>query len=129
MTYCCEKCKIPREEKAFYTHRDGIQKYPICKECLKSFVNDEDPDTYLPILEWLNMPYFKDEWWKIKERCIQLFGESRTGISTLGRYLAKMKLCSFRSWTWKDNRKIEEIYQTKRTDNFRYMLARKLGDA
>ena len=120
MARYCEKCGTFREEDMFYTHRDSVQKYPICKVCLKNIVDNEDPNTYLPILEWLNMPYFKDQWWRIKEKY--------PGVSALGRYLSRMKLASFKSWTWQDNERIEELYQECRTRVFRYALNRKIGD-
>ena len=68
-----------------------------CKECYLSIVNNNDPDTFLPILQHFNVPYIKDQWNRTCE-----YAQGRPG-SVLGRYLSKMKLCAYYEFEFKDS--------------------------
>jgi hypothetical protein len=54
-------------------------------------VNNWDPETYLWILQEIDIPYIPDEWNKL----LATYGKEReklTGTTILGRYISKMKL-------------------------------------
>ena len=60
-----------------------------CKKCMTMHVDNWNPDTYLWILQDVDVPYIPDEWNKLMAKyCTP--GKKVTGTTILGRYLAKM---------------------------------------
>ena len=54
-------------------------------------IDNWKPETYLPILKEVDVPYIPDEWNKL----LASYGRDRskvTGMTIFGRYLAKMRL-------------------------------------
>ena len=98
-TFYCEKCNRTMDEKQFYS-TNNLEKYPegklnMCKSCITMHVDNWDPDTYLWILQEVDVPYIPDEWNGLLAR----YGTDRkkvTGTTILGRYLSKMKLKQYR---------------------------------
>ena len=115
----CEKCGRTMNEDQFYTSRN-LEKYPNggkmrqCKKCMTLHVDNWDPETFKPILQDVDVPYIKDEW----DGLLQKYGQDPsklTGMTILGRYLAKMKLKQYNMYYWKDTEKLaEEALQKKR---------------
>ncbi len=91
----CSKCKRTKDEKNFYKS-NNLEKYPegylnLCKECLTMHVDNWNPDTFMWILQDCDVPYIAEEWNKL----LASYGKNRaevTGMTIIGRYLAKMKL-------------------------------------
>ena len=60
----CEKCNRTMDESNFYTSKNLV-KYPNggrlnqCKKCLTMHVNNWEPETFLWILEELDLPYIE----------------------------------------------------------------------
>ena len=108
--FYCKKCNKPRKENHFYKS-NNLEKYPeekldICKDCLTRHVDNWDPDTYLWILQECDVPYVPDEW----NSLLAKYGKDRskmTGVTILGRYLAKMKLKQWKDYRWKDTEFIQ----------------------
>lgn len=78
-------------------------------------VDNWNPDTYLWILQEVDVPYVPEEWNKL----LATYGKDKTkltGMSILGRYLSKMKLKQYKDYRWEHtehlqalaNKKIEE---------------------
>lgn len=97
---------------------NNTEKYPnggkinICKKCLTMFVDNWNPETYLWILQELDVPYIPDEWMGLLEK----YGKDKskvTGLTILGRYLSKMKLKQWKDYRWKDNDFIQELKNAK----------------
>ena len=115
----CEKCGRTMNEDQFYTSRN-LEKYPNggkmrqCKKCMTLHVDNWDPETFKPILQDVDVPYIKDEW----DGLLQKYGQDPsklTGMTILGRYLAKMKLKQYNMYHWEDTEKLaEEALQKKR---------------
>lgn len=117
--FYCEKCKKTMRGSEFYLS-NNTEKYPdrvipICKKCLTMHVDNWNPDTYLWILQEVDVPYIPEQWNKL----LAAYGKDRskvTGMTILGRYLATMKIKQYKDWRWKDteflqqqaNNKIEE---------------------
>jgi hypothetical protein len=62
-------------------------------------VDNWNPDTYLWILQEIDVPYVPDEWNKLLAK----YGQDKkklTGLSILGRYLSKMKLKQYSVYRW-----------------------------
>lgn len=93
------------DESNFYTYKDG-RKFELCKKCTTMHINNWEPDTYLWILEKLDVPYIKKEWDVILEKAYQKDPKKITGMSVLGKYLSKMKLKQWKEYGWADSEKI-----------------------
>lgn len=113
----CEKCHKTLKRSEFYLS-NNLEKYPnggtipICKKCLTMHVNNWNPETYLWILQEVDVPYIPDEWNGLLAR----YGTDRrkvTGTTILGRYLSKMKLKQYRDWRWKDTEYLQELDHKK----------------
>lgn len=113
----CERCKKTLKIDNFYTSKN-FEKYPddgklnICKQCITAHVNNWDPETYLWILQEIDIPYIPDEWNKL----LATYGKEReklTGTTILGRYISKMKLKQWKDYRWKDNDFIQELALNK----------------
>lgn len=61
MGIVCEKCMKVRQEKDFYTYKDG-NKTEMCKDCLTLHVDNFNPDTFLWLMEKMDVPYIPSEW-------------------------------------------------------------------
>ena len=102
----------------FYTS-NNLEKYPNeggltqCKKCVTMHVDNWNPDTFLWILQEVDVPYIQDEWISLMER----YAKDRskvTGMSIVGRYLSKMKLKQFKDYRWKDTEFLQELADTKK---------------
>ena len=115
--YYCEKCNRTMSANEFYTS-NNLEKYPDggklkqCKKCITMHVDNWNPDTYLWILQEIDVPYVPDEWNKLMATYAR--DKSKvTGVSILGRYLSKMKLKQFKDYRWKDNEFLQELNNSK----------------
>ena len=96
MNCYCEKCGRTMDSSQFYVS-NRLDRYPNggvlpqCKKCLTLHVNNWYPETYLWILEEINVPYIKEQWDKLLEK-YATDPKKVTGMTVLGRYLSKMKL-------------------------------------
>ena len=116
--YYCEKCKRTMGETEFYSS-NNLEKYPNdgklrqCKKCITMHVDNWNPDTYLWILQEIDVPYIPEEWNKLMMTYAK--DKSRvTGTTILGRYLSKMKLKQFKNYRWKDTEFLQEMAEKKR---------------
>lgn len=116
-TYYCEKCNRTMNGTEFYSS-NNLEKYPndgkfpVCKKCMTMHVDNWNPDTYLWILQEVDVPYVPDEWNKLMEK----YGrdpQSMTGMTILGRYLSKMKLKQFKDYRWKDTEFLQQMANNK----------------
>ena len=108
----CKKCGRNMEEKEFYLSRN-VEKYPpdgrldMCKKCLTMHVDNWDPETYKWILQEIDVPYIKEEWDKILEKWVDNPSEL-TGMTILGRYLAKMRIVQYKNKRYADSEAMAE---------------------
>lgn len=115
-TYYCEKCNRTMKEDQFYMSHN-LEKYPEgklkqCKKCISMHIDNFNPDTYTWILQECDVPYIPDEWNKL----LAVYGKDKsklTGMTILGRYLAKMRLKQFKDYRWKDNEFLQELNNSK----------------
>lgn len=112
----CEKCNRTMNSTEFY-QSNNLEKYPNkylnqCKKCLTMHVDNWDPDTYLWILQEVDIPYIPDEWNKL----LSSYGKDKskmTGTTILGRYISKMKLKQWKQYRWKDTEFLQELANNK----------------
>ena len=116
-TYYCERCNRTMSEENFYTS-NNFEKYQpdgklhMCKKCATAHINNWDPDTYLWILQEIDVPYVPDEWNKL----LMKYGQNRaklTGMTILGRYLSKMKLKQYKEFRWEHTEFLQEQANAK----------------
>ena len=112
----CTKCGRTKSVEDFYISNNK-EKYPDghinqCKKCLTMHVDNWDPDTYLWILQDIDVPYIPDEWNKL----LATYGKDKskiTGLTIVGRYLSKMKLKQYKDFRWKDTDFLQEMANKK----------------
>ncbi len=113
----CSKCGRTKSSEEFYIS-NNLEKYPNegklnqCKKCLTMHVDNWDPDTYLWILQEIDVPYIPDEWNKL----LATWGKDKskiTGLTIVGRYLSKMKLKQYKDFRWKDSDFLQEMANKK----------------
>lgn len=111
--YYCQRCNRTMRSDEFYTS-NNLEKYPddgklnYCKKCITAHVDNWDPETYLWILQEIDVPYIPDEWNKL----LATWGRDKskiTGLTILGRYLSKMKLKQYKDFRWKDTEYLQEL--------------------
>ena len=116
--YYCEKCSKTMGAEQFYTSNNLI-KYPndgklnLCKKCLTMHLDNWNPDTFLWILEELDVPWVPDEWNAVMAKYAK-DPTKLTGTSILGRYLSRMKLKQYKDFRWADNAFVQELLDNKK---------------
>lgn len=101
----CMKCGKIKPDNKFYTYRSG-DKVEMCKDCLTMHVDNFDPETYLWILEKMDVPYIEGEWNAIREKEFAKDPAKMNGMSVIGRYLSKMKLKQHKDYRWADTERL-----------------------
>ena len=109
----CARCGKQMDEINFYTYPNG-QKTQYCKDCFTAHIDNFDPETFLWILEKMNVPYIEEEWNKIRDKAYAKNPNKMTGKSVLGKYLSQMKLKQWKKYTWADTEKLKEETQRKK---------------
>ena len=110
--YRCEKCDKLMNEIQFYTYRDG-RKTELCKKCLTMHIDNYDPETFLWLLEKVDVPYVPSEWNTIREKAFAKDPYKMNGMSVFGKYLSKMKLKQWKDFTWADTEKLQAEMEAK----------------
>ena len=115
-SFYCEVCNKTMAEEQFYGS-NNFEKYPEgklhkCKKCITMHVDNWNPDTYLWILQEVDVPYVPEEWNKL----LASYGKDRskvTGMTILGRYLSKMKLKQYKDYRWEHTEHLQNITNKK----------------
>lgn len=116
MQYFCKTCKRTMDESNFYSSFD-LEKFPSgkldeCKKCSTMMVNNFDPDTFIPLLEKIDIPYLPDAWMElVKKYCKD--PTKVTGMTVIGRYISKMRLKQHRDYRFKDSEYLQNIEKQK----------------
>ena len=103
----CNKCKKVLKDINFYTYRDG-EKTELCKKCLTMHVDPYEPDTFLWLLEKMDVPYLPAEWNVLRDRAAEKDPDSVSGTAIFGKYLGKMKLNQWREYHWSDTERLQK---------------------
>ena len=82
-------------KELYYTQRDGSLYTKKTKREILDSIDENNPDTFLYLLKEMNYPYFKQIWDQIHTL--------HPNAHNFGRYIAKMKLMSFKYYTWDDS--------------------------
>lgn len=102
----CQKCAKSMDEEQFYTYKNG-SKTELCKKCLTMHIDNFDPETFLWILQKMDVPYIEEEWNVLRDRAYAKDPKKMNGMSVFGKYISKMKLKQWKQYTWADTEKFE----------------------
>lgn len=109
--YYCEKCCKSMRGDNFY-QSNNTEKYPndgalnMCKRCATLHVNNWEPETFLWILQELDVPWIPDKW---NELLARYRNKKLTGQSIMGRYLSVMQLVQYKEYRWKDTEFLQKL--------------------
>lgn len=107
----CIKCDKMLDETQFYKSHN-VEKYPpigrlsVCKKCLTMHVDNWDPQTFLPILEELDIPYIKSKWNDLLTANAN--NKDLNGTTILGKYIATMKLKQYKDSRYADSDRLNQ---------------------
>lgn len=101
----CPKCGRIQKVDNFYTNKDKTRT-DLCKQCLTMHIDNFNPETFLWILEKMDLPYIPDEWNVLRDRAFAKDPTKMNGMSVFGKYLSKMKLRQWNQYGWADSEKI-----------------------
>ena len=104
-SYHCDRCNKTMDENNFYTYKDG-RKTELCKKCLTAHIDNFDPNTFLWLLEKMDVPYIQEEWNVLRDREYAKDPFKMNGMSVFGRYLSKMKLKQWKQYGWADTERL-----------------------
>ena len=108
----CEKCHKTMKDINFYTYRDG-SKTEMCKSCLTMHIDNFKPETFLWLLEKMDVPYIPTEWNVLRDRAFAKDPLKMNGMSVFGKYISKMKLSQYNKYTWADTEKLQAEVEAK----------------
>ena len=104
----CEKCGRSKADFDFYKYKNG-EPLELCIDCLTSHVDNLDPDTFMWILQKLDIPYVESKWNEIRDKACDKAGpEGLTGRSVIGKYISQMKLKQWKDKTFADTGAIQQ---------------------
>ena len=125
--YYCEKCGKTMDEKQFFTYKNG-SKTEMCKQCLTMHIDNFEPETFLWLLEKMDVPYVPIEWNVLRDRIYEKDPSKLTNSSVFGRYLSKMKLKQWRDYSWADTEMLQQEYE-KQAEEHAAEAARREAEA
>lgn len=108
-TCFCSKCQKTMDEGQFYTYHDGT-KTELCKKCMTLHINNFDENTYIWLLEKMDVPYVPGEWNVLRDKALAKANDDPrklNGMSVFGKYLSKMKLKQFKDARWADTERLQ----------------------
>lgn len=101
----CEKCHKTMKDINFYTYKNG-RKTEMCKACMTMHIDNFNPDTFLWLLEKMDVPYIPEEWNVLRDRAYAKDPYKMNGMSVFGKYISKMKLKQWKQYGWADTEKL-----------------------
>ena len=101
----CEKCHKTMKDINFYTYKDG-RKTEMCKACMTMHIDNFNPDTFLWLLEKMDVPYIPEEWNVLRDRAYAKDPYKMNGMSVFGKYISKMKLKQWKQYGWADTERL-----------------------
>ena len=108
----CTKCgKMMDENTQFYTYKNG-DKTTMCKKCLTMHIDNFNPETFLWLLQDMDVPYIEAEWNVLRDRAFAK-NPNLNGMSVFGKYLSKMKLKQWNQYGWNDTERLKVLNEEK----------------
>ena len=104
-------CGRLMSEDEFMTDRSR-KKIDTCTTCLTANVDNTRPETFLPILERLDVPYVQDLWIDLAKRQYCKNPEKFGPRSVLGLYARTMKMAQYKEFGYADSNKANEMLKS-----------------
>lgn len=108
MSQRCEKCGRELDEFSFYRSRNPKHStgyLPICKQCATEHINNWKPESYIWLLQEMDIPYVPQKWNQFLDFVIHR--DIKIGpMSVIGRYVSYMNLYSWKSFRFADSEAI-----------------------
>lgn len=108
----CEKCHKTMKDLNFYTYKDG-RKTEMCKSCMTMHIDNFNPDTFLWLLEKMDVPYIPAEWNSLRDKAYAKDPLKMNGMSVFGKYISKMKLKQWNKYTWADTERLMAEHESR----------------
>ena len=108
---CVKFGKSMDENTQFYTYKNG-DKTDMCKKCLTMHIDNFNPDTFLWLLEKMDVPYVPEEWNVLRDRAFAK-NPNLNGMSVFGKYLSKMKLKQWKEYSWADTERLKALKEER----------------
>lgn len=105
----CRVCKRSLTPNSFWKHKvkgtyflinKKFTTYHTCKECCLKNIDPKNSETFLSILEEMDIPYFQ-----------MVYEEYLNSTNPLGKYLARMRLGNLYDLEYKDTKRLNEGYK------------------
>ena len=109
----CQKCGRTLKADNFYTYKDG-SKTELCKKCLTLHIDCFEPETFLWLLQKMDVPYIEEEWNILRDKAYAKDPYKVSGTAIFGKYLSKMRLNQWNKYHWDDTDKIAEEQKKKK---------------
>lgn len=106
----CEKCGRTKEQTMFYTYKNG-EKTQLCKQCMVMHINIWQPDTFVWLLEKMDVPWLPWEWESLRQKAYAKNPNKKNDTTVFGKYLSKMKLKQFKDKGWADTEELQEQHR------------------
>lgn len=103
----CPKCGRTMKEDNFYLYRNG-ERTELCKKCMTMHIDNFNPETFLWLLEKMDVPYIPEEWNVLRDKAYAKDPNKMNGMSVFGKYLSKMKLKQWSKYTWADTEQLRK---------------------
>ena len=114
----CQKCRKMLKEINFYTYKDG-RKTEMCKGCLTMHIDNFNPETFVWLLEKMDVPYVPGEWNTLRDKAYEKDPVKMNGMSVFGKYLSKMKLKQWKEYGWADTERLSAEALAREEENAR----------
>lgn len=101
----CSKCGKSKRPQEFFKLKNK-ELCDMCKDCLTLYIDNQDPETFLWILEKFDVPYIESRWIEIYNNEYRKNPGKIGPKSVLGRYLRDMKLNQNAQYTFADTDKL-----------------------
>lgn len=85
----------------YYKRQNNSYYLEYSKEEIKKMIDIYDESTFLPFLKELDYPYIQKRWERMRNRW--------NNSSVFGRYIALMRLASYRVFTWSDSQMLNQF--------------------
>ena len=92
-------------KEKYFKNRKGEYYTKYTKEEIYAQINNDDPLTFIPFLKDMDYCYLEEEWQQMK---------GKTQNKVFGKYIALMRLCGYRSFTYIDSNRLNEIRRRKK---------------
>lgn len=110
MKITCTKCGRTKDEKMFYTYRNG-EKAQMCKDCTLMHVDIWDPQTFVWLLQKYDVPWLPWEWESLRAKAYAKNPARKNDTTVFGKYLSKMKLKQWKNHSWADTDELQREHE------------------